>query len=101
MSMMQTYKNILTYNENSHETRDAVIHGKDFRVLEQCRNDYRTDQLEFIPAGTVINADFAGDFGVYATAEIRGVIHKVKIDTHELHKIHWGEFDARKDLPTV
>lgn len=91
-SMIQTYKNITDRDEDSK----SPIEGKEFVVMEQCKNDYHSDQLALIPAGTTIIGDFAGDFGCYAMAEIRGVIHRVKFEVNELHKINWGNLDARK-----
>lgn len=91
-TMMQTYKNITKIDNDSNH----VIKDKEFIVLETCKNDYHVEQLEFIPAGTTIIGDFAGDFGCYAMAEIEGVIHRVKIEVNELHKINWGPLDARK-----
>lgn len=88
--MTRTYRNITSRNGN-----ESAIKGKVFMLREECANDYYKDRLPKIPAGTTIVADFAGDFGMYGMAEIDGALHKVKVDLHELHKINFGEFDAR------
>lgn len=90
-SMMQTYKNITQRGTKGK----SPIEGKEFVVMEQCKNDHRSDQLALIPAGTEIIGGFAGDFGCYAMAEVQGVIYRVKFDANELHKINWGSLDAR------
>lgn len=94
MSMMQTYKNIVRRTDD--ERRKAVIEGFEFIVKEECANDFRKEQLPAIPAGTVIVADFAGDFGMYGMAEVEGVIHRVKVELTDLHKIDFGPFEARQ-----
>lgn len=86
MTMIQTFKNI---------TAKDAIRGEEFTVKEACQNDYNKEILPVIPADTKIIADFAGDFGMYATAEVDGVMHKLKFHLHELHKIDFGSFDAR------
>lgn len=92
MSMIKTFEAITAYDRanNTHP-----IKGFRFSLLEDCRNDYHHDQLPVIPAGTKLVADFAGDFGIYGMVEVEGVLHKVKIGLHELHKINFGPFDAR------
>lgn len=72
---------------------DAPINGCCFKVIEDCESDYGSKMT--IPAGSVVVADFAGDFGMYGVTEIDGVLHKVKVPLEELHKIHFGEFEAR------
>lgn len=89
--MMETYTNITKRVGNK-----PVIKGHSFIVMEECENDYHKDLLPKVPAGTVIVADFAGAFGMYGIAEVDGVIHKVKIHLHELHRIDFVGFDARK-----
>lgn len=90
MSMMQTYKNITKRVGNESE-----IKGCSFKVMIDCENDYYKELLPTIPAGTELIADFAGDFGIYGMAEVKGALHKVKIKLHELHHIDFAEFDAR------
>lgn len=89
-SMVQTYRNITKRDGN-----ESAIKGKAFTLREACANDYGKDRLATIPAGTSIIADFAGDFGMYGLAEVNGVLHKVKVDLHDLHKIDFGDLDAR------
>jgi len=91
MTMMQTYKTIAGRDDNGK----SPIEGKEFRVLEDCKNDFRSEVLAVIPAGTMIVADFAGNFGMYAMGEIAGVLHRLKFNVEELHKIDFGAFDAR------
>lgn len=90
MKMIQTLKNISKTVDGGH-----AINGFTFKIMHECKNDYHTDQLPTIPAGTIMEGDFAGDFGAYGIVEVDGALHKVKIDITELHKIDWGEFDAR------
>ncbi len=90
MNMMTTFKNITERDDS-----ESVIKGKSFTLMQDCENDYYKERLPTIPAGTTIVADFAGDFGMYGIAEVDGVLHKIKIDLHDLHKIDFGEFDAR------
>lgn len=96
MSMMQTYKNI---TKRDYENR-SPIEGELFTTKEDIRNDYHTEELSVIPAGTLIEGDFAGDFGMYGMAEIGGVIHRIKVPVTELHKIDFGRLDARNTLPS-
>jgi hypothetical protein len=91
MSMTQTYLNITRRADD-----DCPIKGSVFTLKDDCANDYHPGILPTIPAGTSIIADFAGDFGMYAMAEVDGAMHNVKIVLHELHKIDFGEFDARR-----
>ena len=91
-TMLQTFHNI---TQRSDEGK-ADIKGEEFTLINDCGNDYYKERLPIIPAGTKIIADFAGDFGIYAMAEVDGVIHRVKIEVHELHNIDFGRFDARK-----
>ncbi len=90
MSMMDTYKAITSTGGG-----DSPIKGVTFKIKQDCENDYYHDQLPVIPAGTPIVADFAGEFGMYGLVEVNGVLHKVKINLHELHKVDFGSFDAR------
>ena len=92
--MLKTYETISAVDRSEGGARH-VIKGFRFTLKEDCANDYHTDQLAVIPAGTEIIADFAGDFGIYAMCEVDGAIHKIKIKLHELHKIDFGPFDAR------
>lgn len=92
MSMIATYNNIIRRNSDNS---GSVIKDASFTVMEDCTNSYDAVRLPTIPAGTVLIADFAGDFGMYAMAEVKGVLHKVKIELHDLHKIDFGSFDAR------
>lgn len=85
MSMMSTYNNI---------TRDSdAIRGREFVVRDECMSNYAGESI--LPSGTVIVADFAGDFGMYGLCEINGVLKKVKIPLEELHNIDFGDLDAR------
>lgn len=90
MTMMDTYKAITRRSGNQ-----SIIKNMDFVLMEDCKNTYYPDQIETVPAGTSITADFAGDFGIYGMVEVEGVIYKVKIELHELQKINFGTFDAR------
>lgn len=90
MSMIDTYKNITT-----RDGAESPIKGVAFTTKADCENDYYKERLAVIPAGTTIIADFAGDFGMYGLAEIDGVLHKVKVQLHDLHNIDFGGFDAR------
>lgn len=92
--MLQTFKNI-TRIDRTDGGADHVIRGFEFILKDDCSNDYHKDQLPIVPAGTRIVAEFAGDFGIYAMCEVDGVLHKIKIELHELHKIDFGSFDAR------
>ena len=74
----------------SKTTQQSAIKGKFFKLKDSVKNDYKSDDLPIIPKGTVIQADFGGDFGLYALADIKGVLHKVKIDLIDLHKIDFG-----------
>lgn len=91
-TMMQTFRNITQRSPNG----TADIENEEFTLINDCENDYYKEQIAIIPAGTKIVADFAGDFGMYAMAEVDGVIYRIKINVHELHNIDFGRFDARK-----
>lgn len=91
-TMMQTFRKITKRSPEG----TAEIEGEEFTLINDCENDYYKDQIATIPAGTKIVADFAGDFGIYAMAEVDGVIHKIKIKVNELHNIDFGRFEARK-----
>lgn len=73
------------------EIGESSIKGKYFTLKKECNNIYCNEMLKVIPAGTVIQADFGGDFGLHAFADVGGVLHRVKIELHELHKIDFGE----------
>lgn len=73
------------------KSRESVIKGKYFTIKEECDNNYNRERMSVLPSGTVIQADFGGDFGLYAIADINGILRKVKIELHELHKIDFGE----------
>ena len=90
MTMMETFNAIIARNK---ETRESVIKGHFFEVKEDCASEYN-GQIT-IPAGCYIQADFAGDFGMYGVAEIDEVLHKVKVPLDNLHKIDFGMFDMR------
>lgn len=90
MTMIETYKNITTRDEI---TRKSPIEGLSFKCSYDVESEYNGAMT--VPSGTTIVADFAGDFGVYGMCEIDGVLRKVKIGLEDLHKINWGEFDAR------
>jgi hypothetical protein len=92
MTMLKTLKNI-----QAQECGNP-IEGETFLLKEECANDYYIEVLPTIPAGTEILAGIAGDFGMYGLVEIDGVLHKVKINLGELHKIDFGPFDARKPM---
>ena len=67
--------------------RSGASKGRFAVLTADAGNDYYKEQLPTIPAGTVLQIDFAGDFGCYAIADIGGVLHKVKVQLHDLHKI--------------
>lgn len=73
------------------KNREAAIKDKFFVIKEDCENTYSSGMVSIIPAGTTIQAEFGGDFGLYAIADIDGVLRKVKIELHEWHKIDFGE----------
>lgn len=91
-AMMKTYALISAREAGSKE---SLIKGQIFTLMEDCGNDYHREELPIIPAGTEVIAEFAGDFGMYAMAEVDGVLHKIKIVLSELHKVNFGDFDAR------
>lgn len=93
MSMLETLKNIT--ERSNDERRASVIDGVSFVLKENCANDFHKDQLPEIPAGSTIVGDFAGDFGMYGVTEVDGVLHRIKIELRELHKVDFGRFDAR------
>ena len=59
-------------------------------MAEEAPNDYHKEVLPTIPAGTPLICDFAGDFGMYALADVDGVLHKVKITIDHFHKVDFG-----------
>lgn len=72
---------------------EPSIKGRFFKIKYDVENHYHKEELPIIPHGTIICADFAGDFGMYATADVGGVLHHVKIELHELHKIDFGDLE--------
>ena len=68
-------------------TDKNAVSGKFARLTDDAANDFHKDKLPKIPAGTILQIDFAGDFGLYAVADVDGVLHKVKIELPDLHKI--------------
>lgn len=89
--MLDTLANITAKDNDGR----FVISDERFEVMEDCKNEFHKEMLAVIPAGSIIVADFAGDFGMYGVTEVDGVLHKVKVDITELHKVYFGEFDAR------
>jgi hypothetical protein len=68
--------------------RDREKTSNRIAVLTQAaENDFKKDELPIIPAGTQLVLDFAGDFGCYAIADVSGILHKVKIELKDIHKI--------------
>jgi hypothetical protein len=65
-----THFNFLTSNKS--KGRVAVL-------ANNCDNKYHTEELAQVPRGTVIKIDFGCDSGVYAVADVGGVLHKVLI----------------------
>jgi hypothetical protein len=74
------------------ERNESVIKGRFITALADLSNDYCKDKLAVIPAGSVLLMDFAGDFGMYAMADISGVLHRVKLDLSELHHLDWSPY---------
>ena len=77
----------------TERTRDneSPIKDKYFITKERTTNTYKHDELDIIPAYTVLQGEFAGDFGMYAIADIHGTLVKVKIALEELHKVDFGD----------
>lgn len=67
------------------------LNGREAKTTAPIPNDYYKDGLPEIPAGTPLVCDFAGEFGMYALADIGGVLHKVKIPLEHLHEIQISE----------
>jgi hypothetical protein len=61
--------------------------GRYATLTADVENDYHKEILPVIPQGTILKCDFGGEFGLYALADVNGVLHKVKILLHDLHKI--------------
>lgn len=91
--MLLTFENIT----RNHGFSINSINGKYFEIMSDCKNEYHTDQLPVIPAGSILVADFAGDFGVYGMTQVGEKLHKIKIEINELDHVNWGIFDARND----
>tara|TARA_B100000586_G_C19948513_1_gene358595 strand:- start:100 stop:375 length:276 start_codon:yes stop_codon:yes gene_type:complete len=72
------------------EDNKPAIEGIETKTLTEAKNDYYTDQLPLIPAGTPLKLDFAGDCGCYAMAEVNGTLHKVKFTLEGLNAIDWS-----------
>jgi hypothetical protein len=94
MSMLKTLTNI----SRRYDSGESHIKDELFKLTADCENDYYKEQLATIPAGTEVLADFAGDFGMYGMVEVGGVLHRVKINLTELHKIDFGRFDGRNQV---
>lgn len=56
-------------------------------LFASVENDYYKEVLPTIPAGTWMRLDFAFNEGLYATADVRGVLHRVKIKLEDIHHI--------------
>jgi hypothetical protein len=83
---------ITARDSGNHEyAGESRCKDKFVTTLEKVENDYYSDKLPFIPAGTVIQLDFGGDFGFYGVADINGVLHKIKVHIHDLHKIDFSD----------
>lgn len=63
--------------------------GKFAVTTADSKNDYYTDQLPTIPVGTKVLLNHGGDFGLYAIADVDGVLHNVKFLLIEVHNIDW------------
>jgi hypothetical protein len=86
--MLQVFVMLEVIPANSKVLRDFPT-----TALSPIPNDYSQDKLPIIPAGSELVLDFGGDFGVYAMAEVQGVIHRVKIEVYHLHLIDWTPFE--------
>lgn len=72
-----------TYNK--HPIKNLMV-----STVEEIHNDYHTDQLPIIPINTVMMLDFGGDFGIYAMADIGGVLHRIQVPLNEIGHIDWS-----------
>ena len=70
-------------------TTEETCRGKAARLSADAANTYISEQLAIIPAGTVLKLDFASDFGCYAVADVSGILHRVKLEITDLHKIEF------------
>jgi len=71
-----------------------VVKGRFVQTLSPIANDYYKEDLPTIPAGTTVQIDFGGDFGMYGIADINGVLHKIKVPVEELHKVDFSDLIA-------
>lgn len=71
-------------------TSRAWLRDRPATMAEEAPNGYYNEVLPTIPAGTPLICDFAGDFGMYALADIGGVLHRVKINIDHFHKVDFG-----------
>ena len=81
---------LFDYLTKPYNGAECGIKNVTLTTLQCVNNHYDTEELPCIPAGTTIVCDFGGDFGLYAVADIQGVLHKVKIKLNELHLIDWS-----------
>ena len=70
------------------------VSGLLVHTTDDIKNDYGCGE-DVIPAGTPLLCDFGGDFGLYATADVEGVLVRAKVSLHELHKV---DFSAHSEL---
>lgn len=81
---------------NARGANNTKLHeGKIIYANEDMDNDYNKNELPHVPKGTVMKIDFGCDNGLYALADVNGVLHKVKIKLCDLHKIHFPEIDGQ------
>lgn len=95
--MSKAFKILEMIQHRIGRDRESWIDGKRTKTLSPTPNDYYTDKLPIIPAGTDIQLNFGGDFGIYGIADIQGVLHKIKVELHDLHFIDWSELLEQYD----
>lgn len=63
------------------------------KAVKNTFSGYTTNEV--IPANTEMTCDHAGDYGMYATADIDGVLKRIKIDLSDLHTIEFNHKPIR------
>ena len=79
---------------SKNEGRKSLIEGRYAPLTQDAGNDYHKEVLPTIPAGTMLRFDFGCDSGLYAMADVGGVLHKVLIPLNDIGKIDWSEYEA-------
>lgn len=96
--MLKTFENI---TKNTNTGGKPALSGKMVMVREECLNVFPTKKIATIYRSTTIKVEHVDITGLVGITEVNGTLQPVKIDINELHKIDFGEFDARNEHDNI